>query len=163
MTQQNWRHLDGPVTVYYAWMEERTYASLVQAIRANTQTYYHRPRVRLYRDAWGLTIPDWKVAEVARLNPAPDWVRKRDYVFRQGPVPGVRSHRRWHGCTRYVATYPERRDNDFLTYDEDAFEHRIQARAARRPRALPTSWDDIAFARRGRGWKHHRAKQYRES
>lgn len=162
MYTQDWRHVEGPVIACYAWHEERHYASLVEAVRACRPSYWDRRVPRYYRDQYGIVIPAWKVEEVAALNPsAPRAWGGLPYAFRLGPVPGVRKGRSgWRHTDRKIATTAERRENDFLFYDEDAIEYRIQPRPARGRTHLPHSWDDPRYARRGNGWKNHRKTQY---
>lgn len=168
MYEADWRRVDGPVTVYNSWMERKTYASLVEAVHANNPLYvspwHARSRVRYYADAAGNTIPEWKIAEVLTHNPrryVNRWNPDRPYTFRSGPVPDIRCRRGGRHYYRRIATTAELRENDFLWYDEDAIEHRIQPRPSRRRGALPTFWDDGRFARHGDGWKNYRGTQHR--
>lgn len=83
------------------------------------------------------------------------------YKFRNGPVSGIRSHRRWGG-DRHPRTLQERRETKALHKDEDLADLKIKIRVRREK--LPTSWDDIP---RGdyshRTWKRHRKTQYKQS
>lgn len=160
---QDWSRIDGPVTACFEIVSERKYGSLLEALRANERAYWSSPRVRYYRDEFGIVIPAWKIEETNRLNPRPvySWSRDRVYTYRWGPVPGVFNRRGGRHSYRRIATSAELRENDFLWYDEDAIEHSILPRASRRRGTLPTFWDDGRFARRGNGWKKYRATQYR--
>ncbi|AFU88231.1 hypothetical protein CcrColossus_gp361 [Caulobacter phage CcrColossus] len=159
---QNWRRVDGPVIALETWGTARRFDSLVEAVQYYARGYYGDPKMRHILDQDGLYIPAWKIDEVARLNPRPSYRRwNRRYVFRQGPVEGVRctraSRRR---CYRRIATTGERRENGFLCYDEDAVDLGVKVRGKRSK--LPSAWDDVQHARRGNGWKRNRQKQYRE-
>jgi hypothetical protein len=66
-----------------------------------------------------------------------------------GPVPHVHRQRLGRRYFREIATMNELRMNQPLHFDE--FEP--IARATRRATNLPSAWDDIATARRSRGWK----------
>lgn len=161
---QDWRRVDGPVLALETWGSVRRFDSLVAAVQHYSHVYYGMPKMRYILDQDGLFIPTWKVDEVARLNPRPSYRRwNRRYAFRQGPVEGIHctrgSRRR---CYRRIATTGERRENDFLFYDEDAVDLGVQARGKRRRPNLPTAWDDVCHARHGNGWKRYRKKQYRE-
>ena len=124
-----------------------------------------------FYDELGLRIPAWKVQEVYRNLPN---VRTEGYRrsyrvrynpdkdFRNGPVIGIH-HAKWHGSYyRPIGTFPERRANAALGADYVELEDlpvRFKARGARTK--LPSSWDDISFARRGDSWKHYRHTQYK--
>lgn len=128
----------------------------------------------VFRDEMGFTIPLWKVKEVwkqtqepVRRSRAKWWLREAVRYSREGegyrcePVYGVHKSRGgWHHYRR-MATTQERRENDFLAYDDDLYGLDVRVRGERVK--LPTYWDD---RRPGRGrwsktWKRHRSHQRR--
>jgi hypothetical protein len=75
-----------------------------------------------------------------------------------GPVPHT-GRRRGGNAYRYVHTLPERRANSVI----DAEAGEPAARASRRGRSLPSSWDDMVRSDYGdRCWKRHRKHQWKE-
>jgi hypothetical protein len=66
-----------------------------------------------------------------------------------GPVPNVHRQRLGRRYFRRIATMQERRLNQPLNIDKSE----PSARPARRAPNLPSSWDDISYARRSKGWK----------
>lgn len=158
---QDWRRVDGPVTALESWGSTRRFDSIVEAVHFYARRFYGSPLMRHLLDQDGLYIPAWKIEEVARLNPLPSYRRwNRRFVYRQGPVEGI-WNRRGRRCYRRVATSPERRENDFLFYDEEAVDSGVQVRGKRQRANLPSAWDDINHSRRGDGWKQYRKTQYR--
>ncbi len=88
---------------------------------------------------------------------------QRNFVFRQGPVEGIRKGR-WHrgSVYRHPKTYQEERENEFLAYDDDCIEHNITARKSRMTNALPKYWDDKCKANiRYDNWKKYRKTQWK--
>lgn len=168
MNNPNWRHVVGPVTAYFcAGIEARRYDTLEEAVRLGRPqpSLYFRPyRARYFTDADGVPIPEWKIDEVLS-HLSTYWhypYRGSAFDFRRGPVPNIHCRRGGRHYYRRIATSQELCENDFLYYDEDAVEHRIQPRPARRRGTLPTLRDDGRFARRGQGWKNYRETQYRQ-
>jgi hypothetical protein len=164
MPFQDWSRIDGPIIVCYEFVSERRFATLAEALHFHAASW-SAPRVRYYRDEFGIVIPAWKIAETVMLNPRPNrwvaaWARQHSHVYRQGPVAAIRCHRGRRNY-RHIATHSELRENDFLFYDEDAIAHGLKPRGPRRRGNLPTYWDDGQFARRGDGWKQYRRTQYR--
>jgi hypothetical protein len=116
-----------------------------------------------FLDEMNLRIPLWRVREEAmRLGlhkPRKRWSRYGRFVFRSGPVEGIRCYR--GGCGyRNMRTHQEICANDFLDEcDEEAAEHHIRARARRK--SLPNYWDDIAPTRYPhKNWKRYRRHQW---
>lgn len=120
-----------------------------------------------FRDECGLLIPLWRVQEAARQTKADEivfrWPRIGRFVFRDGPVEGIR-RRRWRkgGGYRRMRTTQETRENDFLNhYDEEAAEYGVKARHRRMD--LPNAWDDFyPHSVRNHNWKRFRHTQWRE-
>lgn len=84
-----------------------------------------------------------------------------NYEFRRGPVPKIHKRRYHRGSyCRYMRNQQERRENDFLNYDEDALEYGIKTRNARKNLANP--WDDFVRADTyNRNWKRQRKTQWK--
>lgn len=82
--------------------------------------------------------------------------------YRREPVAGVwkRNPSRWGAYYRNVQTTQERRENDFLAFDEDAREYGIKPRARRNAATLVNPWDDI-YRHTERNWKRQRRTQYK--
>jgi len=81
--------------------------------------------------------------------------------FRNGPVTqGAKRKRRKNWGYHNPTTQQERREEEFLSYDED-LEH---IKFKRRPRRgdLPTLWDEIyRYDKKDRNWKRYRRTQYK--
>lgn len=121
-------------------------------------------------DEMGLVVPIWKLEEAAELYPSRFdsrryfWKPKYDpETFRRGPVPGIRNWKASsRGFGRKIGTFPERRDNSYVDYDEDCVEYRIKVRGKRKGHILPSNWDDIPYSDwDAKSWKNHRKTQYR--
>jgi len=124
-----------------------------------------------FLDELGFVIPVWRVKQEAlslsekEWSKAPRWMRprwsrRRDFVFRRGPVEGIRCYRGGGGWQRAIRTHAEIRENEALYFDADAKEVGIEPRGHRRN--LRTSWDDPGRSDHDvRSWKKHRKTQWR--
>lgn len=73
-----------------------------------------------------------------------------DFVFRQGPVPGIRRRRNGR-YYRHMKTIALRRQADLVVFEDGE----IPARPSRTAMGLPSSWDDHSRTIE-RGWKSQR-------
>jgi hypothetical protein len=184
--EKNWKNI-GPVTVYCVdnivgeyddirdfirgnrWIASNKMTDVVRysdfsdailtrrAASLDKSYFYTGDRFHL-RDESGFVVPLWVLdAKIAEVGPK---TRRQNYVFRDGPVPGVRYHR-WHRGSYYrnPATRQEIKENNFLKYDDDAIEYGVKARRSNY-NDLPTSWDDIPKNREN-NWKRFRKTQYK--
>jgi len=161
-----WRH--GEDSIYrlkYGWLTYHKWES------------YEPPHYRelfcvkgddaVFIDECGLIIPPWRV--IQEYNNLPK-SKKRSYrrhwrggryVFRRGPVEGIR---KWRGGTwlRGPRTLQENREaNFFFEHDEEARDYKIKGRAHRSK--LPTLWDDRCRSNYGvKNWKQYRKHQWKE-
>lgn len=120
-------------------------------------------------DSLGMVVPLWRIEQEMQgrdIDPLRPVRRKwlgydpeRD--FRNGPVPFTR-RRRTGRYFRHVKTLGEMRDLQGLEAElEDTEEYPFRLKLRSRRKKLPTLWDDIMIAKRGRSWKHHRKTQYK--
>lgn len=72
------------------------------------------------------------------------------FRYRFDPVPGICSYGGWWRYFKRPKTTQERR----LSFAYEGY-----VRAKRNSRNLPSSWDDIAKARRTKGWKRSKNKK----
>lgn len=157
---------------WHQWGEQHTH-------RVEFTTYSGQRSVKIVDganyvvfDELGLTVPVWRIAqEATTLGLSAVTPSRRRYCravalgyraerhFRRGPVPGQHGWS-WHH-RRTPQTTPEIRENEFLTYDEEALAYGIRCRPRRVRPNLPDCWDESPRNQRGNGWKVHRRTQWR--
>ena len=136
----------------------------------------------LFCEESGMVIPLWKVKETFYNISSKEYLDNfysshRWYLtgrqsprfheggknYRNGPVWGVHGNH-WGNSGVNVRTTQEIRENVFFDcFDEDAKEHGIKSRGARRRAQLPTAWDDRpAGSYYHTNWKHFRKHQWKE-
>lgn len=119
-------------------------------------------------DECGLTVPRWKINELAPLRQKRENLRfrriqKHSFEFRKDPVPRT-GKRRWLFGSFYKTpkTYQELRNN-YL--DEDAIYYGIRIRPNRNKNYLKTAWDDRPRSdiKTRENWKKRRRHQWKDS
>jgi hypothetical protein len=142
---------------------------------ASAQTLWATHNQLCFVDEFGLVIPLAIVRRVAmecRLHLVDNyWGRWRPrhrrrqpwtYVFRDGPVPGIRCSRasRRGLAMRRMRTTQEIAEATWMLYDEDALDYGVHDRPCRRK--LPTWWDDRPIGDwKARSWKNYRDHQWK--
>lgn len=115
-------------------------------------------------DHFGAVVPVAKVIAVRRRVLARKRSRRyfgavegQDYMFRHGPVPGIRNGKgSGRGWLRHPKTTAERR----AAAGQEADRNPSLVRSRRNHRVLINSWDDIPRSAE-RSWKRHRKTQWR--
>ena len=177
----------GPVTLTIPVQLEDSLSYETQIIQfdnlddfVKSRYYRHRwgdkpfdPRIHKLRDECGLIIPAWKIEEhinnketIIRVpwfwRAPPGYV----YEFRGGPIPGTGHGKWWFGSWyRRPKTTQEIRKTAGLLEDLKDEEFQVKIRGRRRPRSLPTAWDDKSRSdyRTRKNWKTNsrRKKQWK--
>ncbi|MTH95625.1 hypothetical protein [Roseibium sp. RKSG952] len=89
-------------------------------------------------------------------------LRRENYTFRRGPVPGIRCSRGGGGMFRHPRTLNEMRNAVACDSDSELRDLGVRVRGRRKKAALPTLWHDLwRNDIDNKNWKYQRRTQYR--